>query len=440
MPSQGESGFVLDVAGVGIGPFNLSLAALLVPVSGLTSHFYERKPELQWHPGLLFDEATIQVSFLKDLVSLADPTSPYSFLAFLAQKKRLYRFINAAFPRVLRREFNEYLQWVCGRLNNLRFDSEVQEIDCDDRNLRLRVGDQVVPTRNVVLGTGHQAKIPDCARPFLGESVFHAGAFLNRPRDFTGRTLAVVGGGQTGAETVWHVVNERGSLPDRLLWFTRRTGFAPLDESPFTNEIFTPRYSDYFYRLKEAVRLQLLDAQKLASDGISTVLLEALYRRFYELEYLDGRREFCSLHPSRELVGMEREGDRYRLQFRDGLDGGVSSWVVDGVILATGYHYRPPSCLEPLLPRTSWNGCEYELQDDFSIAWDGPPGLRIYVQNASRQLRGVADPNLSLMAWRSATIVNSLAGTTVYDVEEEPFLLCGQPGDAGAVRREEGVG
>ncbi len=66
---------ILDAVGVGLGPFNLSTAALLEPLTKLNTRFFEREKEFQWHPGLLFSDATIQVSFLKDLVTLADPQS-----------------------------------------------------------------------------------------------------------------------------------------------------------------------------------------------------------------------------------------------------------------------------------------------------------------------------------------------------------------------------
>jgi lysine/ornithine N-monooxygenase len=95
---------------VGAGPFNLSLAALLAP-TGFNARFFDKSAEFDWHPGLLFPEASIQVSYLKDLVTLVDPTSQYSFLAFLRAHKRLYRFINRSQP-VSRKEFNQYLQWV----------------------------------------------------------------------------------------------------------------------------------------------------------------------------------------------------------------------------------------------------------------------------------------------------------------------------------------
>ncbi|MGU4703679.1 SidA/IucD/PvdA family monooxygenase, partial [Burkholderia cepacia] len=47
------AGEEVDVLGIGVGPFNLSLAALLAPLNGLRSLFVERRPEFRWHPGLM---------------------------------------------------------------------------------------------------------------------------------------------------------------------------------------------------------------------------------------------------------------------------------------------------------------------------------------------------------------------------------------------------
>jgi lysine N6-hydroxylase len=82
----------LDLAGVGIGPFNLSLAALADPIDGLTAEFYERAPEFRWHPGLMIDGTTVQVPFLADLVSLVEPASRLSFLSYLKERERLFPF------------------------------------------------------------------------------------------------------------------------------------------------------------------------------------------------------------------------------------------------------------------------------------------------------------------------------------------------------------
>ena len=67
-----------DLLGVGIGPFNLSLAALLDPVDGVDAVFFDQADGFAWHPGLLVEGTTTQVPFLADLVTLADPTSRHS--------------------------------------------------------------------------------------------------------------------------------------------------------------------------------------------------------------------------------------------------------------------------------------------------------------------------------------------------------------------------
>src|SRR5699024_4988236 len=72
-----------DLLAVGIGPFGLGLAALSEPLADVDAVFLDQRPEFRWHPGMMIEGSTIQVPFLADLVTMADPTSPYSFLNFL---------------------------------------------------------------------------------------------------------------------------------------------------------------------------------------------------------------------------------------------------------------------------------------------------------------------------------------------------------------------
>jgi lysine N6-hydroxylase len=429
-PLAGDDPGVLDAVGVGIGPFNLSAAALLHPHAELRTVFLERAPELRWHPGLLLPDATIQVSFLKDLVTLADPTSPFSFLAFLHAHRRLYRFINCGFPRVTRREFEQYLRWVADGLPSLRFGRQVDEVRLEDDGLVVCSAGERLRTRAVILGTGLSPRVPACARPHLGPGVFHGYRFLEHAGSLAGRRVAVVGGGQTGAEVVEHLLNAGADRPASLAWVSRRPNFLPLDESPFTNEMFTPGYADHFFGLDGAERARLLEEQKLASDGVSGELLERIYRRLYVAEFVEGRAGACTLHPGRELVGMDPRGGGWALALAAGPGPGAPAEVLhaDVVVLCTGAEYRIPPCLAPLQARIDRAGDQLAVRDDFSLQWDAPADARIYVQNAARHRRGVADPNLSLMAWRSAVIVNSLAGRTVYDVSEPAPLVRWAPG------------
>ena len=416
----------LDVAGVGIGPFNMSLAALLAPIRGLDSRFFDRRHEFRWHEGLMFPDATVQNSSLKDLVTLADPTSPYSFLAFLAHQKRLYRFIYASFPRVLRREYDQYLRWAAAQLPNLSWGTSVDAAELDESGpeplFRLATGERAVQARNLVVATGLVPKVPPCAEPHLGDALFHAGEFLLRRPEIRGRRVAVIGGGQTGAELILHLLSDSDGLPQSLTWISRRSNFVPLDESPFTNEIFSPAYSKHFYTFRPEIKHRLVEEQRLASDGVSQDLLERLYRRLYALEYFEGRNQLWDLRPGTVLLTLDpQDGDGrqgWSLGLEDILARRPDTLEADLVILATGFEYRIPACLEPLLERLPRDQGRFRVGQDFSVEWDGPRECRIFMQNAARYTRGIADPNLSLMAWRSATIANSLAGRTVYDVEE----------------------
>ena len=64
-----------DVIGIGLGPFNLGLACLADPVDDLEALFLEARDDFSWHPGMMLDDATLQVPFLADLVTMADPGS-----------------------------------------------------------------------------------------------------------------------------------------------------------------------------------------------------------------------------------------------------------------------------------------------------------------------------------------------------------------------------
>ncbi|SQC94046.1 L-lysine 6-monooxygenase [Cedecea neteri] len=63
----------VDFIGVGIGPFNLSIAALSHEAEGFSSQFFDSRPDFAWHPGMLVPDCHMQTMFLKDLVSAVAP-------------------------------------------------------------------------------------------------------------------------------------------------------------------------------------------------------------------------------------------------------------------------------------------------------------------------------------------------------------------------------
>src|SRR5580704_2799711 len=395
----------MDIVGIGIGPANLSLAALVQPCRDIKSRFLERRNEFLWHPGLLLPNAELQVAYIKDLVSLVDPTSRFSFLSFLHSKKRLHSFINANFRQVLRREFNEYYRWVCAQLTNLQFACDVEEIHFDGNGIALLTSRGVYRTQHLAVGTGLEPYIPKCCDAHLGDSLFHASCYLAKEPRTAGRRIAVVGGGQTGAEIFLHLLSDGASPPSEVFWISRRLNFLPLDETPFINDQFTPNYGDYFFDLPPAAREKLVAEQKLTSDGISASLLETIYRRLYELKFLDDNPCRWQLRPGRAMEGITRVAGGFSILTRQVLTGIREHLVVDLVVLCTGYAAKLPSCLNSVKDCINLSATGgYVLNADFSIEWAGHPTSRIYVQNAARVQRGLADPNLSLLSWRSAKI------------------------------------
>ncbi|CEK10397.1 lysine N(6)-hydroxylase/L-ornithine N(5)-oxygenase family protein [Legionella hackeliae] len=414
---------VFDLLGVGIGPFNLSLAALLTPTKEIKSSFFDQNKSFIWHPGMLLPDAELQVSFLYDLVTLVDPTNPYSFISYLAKNKRLYRFLNAQFKQVPRGEFSEYLSWVSRSLPNLFFEEKIEDITFNNSLFTITTTQRKTYSRNLVLGSGLKAKIPSCGQNLLGQDVFHSKDFLLNLKHWHGKKIVVLGGGQSGAEIVHYLLSHSSQFPEKLFWITKRNQFSALDDSTFSNEFFTPQYADYFFSLDEKQKAIRLHQQILASDGISLPLLDKIYQKLYKLEFIEDKGHFFRLIINHQLIKLARESNHYHLVLSECEGNNKQIINADIVIFCTGYEWEFPDYLSSLANRIPLKNGQFYMHSDFSIQWDGPKKNRIYAQNASRQQYGIAEPNLTLMAWRSAKIINSLCNAPIYQLDAENTAL-----------------
>ncbi|BBP83717.1 hypothetical protein PHLH8_33590 [Pseudomonas sp. Pc102] len=123
-----------DLIGIGFGPSNLALAIALQERArhqgALDALFLDKQADYRWHGNTLVTQSELQISFLKDLVSLRNPTSPYSFVNYLHQHGRLVDFINLGTFYPCRMEFNDYLRWVAGQFQEQsRYGEEVLAIE-----------------------------------------------------------------------------------------------------------------------------------------------------------------------------------------------------------------------------------------------------------------------------------------------------------------------
>ncbi|MCY1055052.1 SidA/IucD/PvdA family monooxygenase [Nannocystis sp. SCPEA4] len=413
----------IDLAGVGIGPFNLSIAALADELPELRTRFFERRERFAWHPGLLFPGSRMQTSFLKDLVTAVSPTSPHSFINYLVQHGRFHAFLAAESSAIERLEFADYLGWVAGRLSSLRFGVEVRDVRAVPGGFELRHDHGRTLARHVVLGTGRVPAVPECARPHLGPKCFHAIDILARPLHLQGARVAVVGGGQTGAEVVLELLRGTWGEVAELAWVSRRLNFEPLDESPFTNHLFTPGFVAAFRDLDGPRRQSLLARHKLAGDGISLSTLRDLHDRIYQLAALrTGPR--VELLPGRELLALTPHGDGFELLARNNLDGEHEALAADVVILCTGLREHLPGCIESLLPELERDEHgDLQVDANFELRRRRRRDERLYIVNGGRTTHGIAESQLSLMAWRSAVILNDVLGRRRFAVEQERELV-----------------
>ncbi|MFH8341101.1 lysine N(6)-hydroxylase/L-ornithine N(5)-oxygenase family protein [Streptomyces sp. AM6-12] len=421
-----------DLVGIGIGPCNLSLAALAHPLPELDAVFYEQRPGFSWHPGLLIEGSTIQVPFLADLVSLADPTSPWSFLNYLRTRERLFPFYFAERFHIERAEYDAYCRWVTEGLPGLRFGHQVDAVRWNPERGLFEVDFTQLDadgeadalgrayTRNLVLGVGTVPHVPAPLKPMVdaeGLPVCHAADYLDHREELLAAGhITVVGSGQSGAEIFLDLLRRRPAGGERLHWIGRSPAFSPMEYSKLGLEHFTPDYTCYFHALAEPVRDRLVDAQwqlhKAVDAGTLAAIHDELYRRT-----VDGGWPDAVLTPGVRVRTAGRiASNKIELHLEHLEEGSRSRLATDAVVLATGYQQRPLgrllAGLDPYMRRDAAE--RPRIDADFRLVLDPSVKGSVYVQNAELHTHGVGAPDLGLAAWRGATILNSLTGKESY--------------------------
>jgi L-ornithine N5-monooxygenase len=197
---------------------------------------------------MLIEDATMQVSFLKDLVTLRNPASRFSFLCYLQQRDRLMDFVNHKNLLPLRIEFHDYFEWAAAQVDDLvAYGRDVVSVQPVEGGEFFDVRDgsgEVFRARNLVLGTGLRPRMPDGVT--RDERIWHNSELLTKVDGITDpERFLVVGAGQSGAE-VAAFLHERFPKAEVCAVFGRY-GYSPSDDSAFANRIFDPEAVDAFY-------------------------------------------------------------------------------------------------------------------------------------------------------------------------------------------------
>ncbi|KAA8904496.1 L-lysine 6-monooxygenase (NADPH-requiring)-domain-containing protein [Sphaerosporella brunnea] len=422
-----------DLVCIGFGPASLAIAIALHDRNiNARVLFLERQPHFAWHSGMLLPGTHMQISFLKDLATLRNPRSEFTFVNYLHNQQRLVTFTNLSTFLPLREEYNDYMSWCAGHFKDMvRYSVEVVEVspvkgaggvkswEVSTRHLSNgRIS--VVKARNVVIAIGGRPKLPASITPH--PRIIHSSQYSTTiPSLLTDPAMpyriAVVGAGQSSAE-IFNDLHARFPAAKTQL-FIRQHALKPSDDSPFVNEIFDPERVEVVYGMRPDIRKASLREDKATNYSVVRLeLLEALYNKMYaqKLREPDESKWQHRIQPLRDVVGTEWDWKTggLRLTLKNTRTGELvdSDAKFDAVIFGTGYtrdvHLQMLKQVEGLLK----DGC-CSVGRDYRLAFrDGvvAEGTNIFLQGCCEETHGLSDTLLSILAVRAGEIVTSIFG------------------------------
>jgi L-ornithine N5-monooxygenase len=410
---------VLDVIGVGFGPSNLALAVAIhehnadpAVTRPVTAEFVELKPEFSWHSGMLIPGATMQISFLKDLVTQRNPQSEFTFLSYLTERGRLTEFINYKTFFPTRLEFHDYLAWAAAKVDaRVRYGSRVTAIHDGDGSFDIEVtGTHAgrLSAHNVVIAGGLSPQLPPgvtrSARQVHNHGFLHD---LDRLPSRKHDRFVVVGAGQSAAEVAAYLHDLSPTVEVHGVF--AKYGYSPADDSPFANRVFDPDAVDDFYSADPGVRRQLIDYHRSTNySAVDLPLIEDLYAREYAERVAGNRRLF--LRGASSVFETVEDDDGVRVAILHHPTGAVEQIDCDAVIYATGFL---PAQLRGILGDL----CDDVVMDeggrpvvsrDYRLATTRPTSGGLYIQGNTEHTHGLTSSLLSNIAVRSAEILRSI--------------------------------
>ncbi|MFI6851093.1 lysine N(6)-hydroxylase/L-ornithine N(5)-oxygenase family protein [Streptomyces sp. NPDC050416] len=421
----GDAPLIHDLIGIGFGPSNVAMAIALSEHNAraggeeaVSAHFFEQQSRFGWHRGMLIDDATMQVSFLKDLVTLRNPASEYSFLCYLKSKGRLIDFINHKNLFPLRVEFHDYFEWAAGQVDDMvSYGHEVVgvmpvlrdgAVEYLDVTVRSGEGLEVHRARNLVLGTGLRPLMPEGVE--RSDRVWHNSELLGRVDALEGTSpsrFVVVGAGQSAAENVAYL-HRRFPGAEVCAVFSRY-GYSPADDSAFANRIFDPEAVDEFFAAPKDVKRRLMDYHGNTNYSVVDIdLIDDLYRQMYQEKVL-GTERLRFLNVSR-LTGVTEAPDKVTAAVTSLVTGEETFLDADVVVFATGYSPADPVGLLGEVADRCLRDDEgrVRVERDYRIATEPDLHCGIYLQGGTEHTHGITSSLLSNTAIRVGEILDSL--------------------------------
>lgn len=416
--SRSRNDSTVDLIGVGFGPSNLGLAIAIREYNEsqesdnrITARFVESKPTFGWHPGMLIPGTTMQISFLKDLVTQRNATSRFTFLNYLAEHGRLNHFVNYQTFFPTRIEFHKYLEWAANQVDaDVDYGSRAVEILSAGDHFEVRTvgnSERVLKARNIVMAGGLTAALPDGVTPTSRQFHSHNLLFdLAELPPIRHNSFIVVGAGQSAAEVVRYL---HATYPEAKVHSVfGKYGYSPSDDSPYANRIFDPVAVDDFFSSAPHVRKQLLKYHRGTNySAVDLPLIEELYAIEYAERVQGPRRLF--VHGASAIVDTHENSVGVSVTVEHRPTGLTETILNDAVIYATGFKPMDlPSILGPLCDRDDFNSNGPTVTRDYRLVTTVSCGGTVFLQGGTEHSHGLTSSLLSNIAVRSGEILHAV--------------------------------
>lgn len=427
----------VELLAIGAGPSNLALAVALEELApddlAERSLLIERADSIAWQRGMLLPWSKSQVSFLKDLVTLRNPRSYFSFVNYLHTIGRLDDFTNMASFTPYRAEISDYLRWVASSLTRVGVEFGLACTEVEPRydahgvltGWLTRLSDEsTITSRYLVVGAGRDPYVPPVFEGLSPERLIHSTQYLPRVAELSKELpyrVAVIGGAQSAAEMFHSLQNDLPSCRRRMVM--RSVGLAAYESSKFVNELYYPSFVDEFYNASPEAREQILrEMHRTNYSGIAPALLESLYSQVY-LDRLSGQ-ERTSVVTMTDVTAAREQDNEIVLELANRATGAVSEIHVDVVLLGTGFARGMPAAVRHLAAAVGID--RVEVTRGYRLVLGGPSTGACYLQGVNEATHGIADSLLSVLASR--------AGDIAADIFTHRLESQGEPAVAASTR------
>ena len=422
----------IDLMGVGVGPANLSLAALLTTArerghTSLSSIFLERNSAIFWHSQQMFPGTLMQTEFYRDLVTPIDPTSRFSFLNYLKSNARLEQFFCSSTIYPTRQEFEDYFNWAAAQMTDIAFGVTAKSVDYDP-NTKLFIVQadpgSTYASKHIVLGYGAEPASSVDTEP--KSRVVDVSTLLSFNFPDPLQRVLVVGGGQSAAECVNYLLDQYPDTGTQITWATSETSFRALDISNFSREVFSSGYASAFAALPTLLREKIIQDDKSVANGISPATAQGLYQRLYRLRNLPSPGTISpSLHvqANTEVVEIREDAKGASVSVRTLPTGQTSVERYDCVILCTGLDDDTVLDSPMIGPQLKRRITKNKVTHGYALAWDGPDDRMIFIQSQNKETHGLGDASFVTAPGRNASILNSITGREIYRIDVDDRLV-----------------